>query len=157
MRNPSNDGVRRIDLLAHSLRAGEKETMRRFFIFVVFLFSLALRAELPPSAYESMQASAMEFLDVEILRVDIEPGDAPNQQKVLLLALVNKVTRTAANLKVGDLINIAYAVTDQPKRTLGAGEIPIPSEKDKTIAYLTKDAKSDNYLPAAGAMTFRNF
>lgn len=157
MRNPSDAGINKhTDLLAQHYQAGEKKYMRYVFLLITFLCPLVLQAELPPSAYEAMQAKAPEYLDIEILRVDVSPGDAPNQQKVLLLSLVNKVTRTATNLKPGDIINIVYTITDHPKGWTGPREIPIPSEREKTIAYLAKDV-ANNYLPAARAMTFRNF
>ena len=103
-----------------------------------------------------MQQAATEVVDIEILRVNIEPGDAPGRQNVQLMVLVNKVTRTA-NVKEGDLINIHYTVTAREKGWAGPGEIPIPGEKEKTLAYLVKDPASEEFLPAAGAMSFRNF
>ncbi len=130
--------------------------MRRLILLAVVLFPCLLSAELPPSAYERMQKAATEVVDIEVLRVDIEPGDAPDRQNVLIMALVNAVTRSA-NVKEGDLINIQYTVTGREKGWTGPGEIPILGEKDKTIAYLIKDQASDNFHPAAGAMSFRNF
>ncbi len=118
---------------------------------------LVLRAELPPSAYDAMQKAAAESLSIEILRVEIEPGDAPARQNVRIMALVNQVARTAAGVKEGGLINILYTVTTREKGWAGPGEIPILDEKDKTAAYLVKDANSDDFYPAAGAMSFRNF
>lgn len=130
--------------------------MQRLFLFLI-LSSSVLFAELPPSVYERLQAKAPEYLEIEVLRVDVEPGGTPNQQKVQIMALVNKVMRSVSNLKEGDLINILYTVTDQPKDRRGPREIPILSEKDKTVAYLIKTAGTNNYIPAAKAMTFQNF
>jgi len=132
--------------------------MRRFlFLIAIVVCPLVLRAELPPSVYEARQKSAPELLNIEILRVEIEPGDAPERQNVRIMALVNKVTRTATDVKEGGLINIFYTVTARQNGWAGPGEIPILEEKDKTVAYLTKVEASDEYAPAAGAMTFRNF
>jgi len=130
--------------------------MRQLILFAVVLFPRLLFAELPPSAYERMQKAATEVVDIEVLRVDVEPGDAPDRQNILIMALVNSVTRSA-NVKEGDLINIQYTVTSREKGWTGPGEIPILGEKDKTIAYLIKDQDSDNFHPAAGAMSYRNF
>lgn len=104
-----------------------------------------------------MQAKAPEYLGIEVLRVDIEAGESPDQQKVHIMAMVDKVNRTASGLKESDVIHFTYAITDRPKGWPGAGEIPILSEKDKTVAYLSGIENSTNYRPAAGAMSFRNF
>ena len=130
--------------------------MRRLILLLAILSPVLIHAELPPSAYERMQKAASELVDIEILRVDIEPGDAPGRQNVHLVALVNAVTRTA-NVKEGDIINIRYTVTSREKAWVGPGEIPILEEKDKTVAYLVKDPASEDFHPAAGAMSFRNF
>lgn len=131
--------------------------MLRLLVFLACsLASLPLRAELAPSAYEAMQAKAPEFLKIEVLRVDVEPGDDATQQKIHIVAMVNDVTRTDSNLKAGDIVNIAYVVTERPKGWAGPGQVPIPVAKDQTVAYLTKEANGD-YSPAAGRMTFSQF
>lgn len=131
--------------------------MRRLILMLAILCPVWIRAELPPSAYEKMQQAATDVMDIEVLRVDIEPGDAAGRQNIHLMALVNKVARTSADVKEGDLINILYTVTAREKGWSGPGEIPILSEKDKTVAYLLKDGSSGDFHPAAGAMSFRNF
>lgn len=125
---------------------------------LVLLALVACRAaaELPPSVYESMQTKASECLDIEVLRVEIEPGETADKQTVHVTALVSQVHRSANGLKNGDVINILYTVTDHPKGWVGPGEIPILSERDKTVAYLGKDDSGD-YKPVAGTMSFRNF
>jgi hypothetical protein len=130
--------------------------MRRLILLLAILFPALIRAELPPSAYERMQKAATEVVDIEVLRVDIEPGEAAGSQNIHLMALVNKVTRIA-NVKEGDLIKINYTVTGHEKGWSGPGEIPILEEKEKTLAYLVKDPSADTFHPAAGAMSFRNF
>ena len=146
----------RIDLLALWGRRGQKEAMRRLILLLAILCPALLHAELPPSAYERMQKAATEAVDIEVIRVDIEPGEATGSQNIHLTALVNKVTRTA-NVKEGDLLKIDYTVTGHEKGWAGPGEIPILEEKEKTIAYLVKDPLADTFHPAAGAMSFRNF
>jgi len=131
--------------------------MSRFLFLMILVCPLVLRAELPPSAYDAMQKAASESLGIEILRVEIEPGDAPALQNVRIMALVNRVARTAAGVKEGGLINILYTVTAREKGWAGPGEIPILDEKEKTVAYLVKGANSEDFSPAAGAMSFRNF
>ena len=51
-----------------------------FRVILVFLLMPAAYAELPPSAYEAMQAKAPEHVQIEILRVEVEPGEAPTQK-----------------------------------------------------------------------------
>jgi phenylpyruvate tautomerase PptA (4-oxalocrotonate tautomerase family) len=125
-------------------------------LFFMFLLTPLLRAELPPSAYETMQAKAPEYFNIQVLRVDVEPGETPIQQKVHLVALITKVIRTASGAKSDEIINILYSVTDHPKGWVGPGEVPIPQEKEGTVAYLAKTGASD-FEPAAGRMSFTNF
>jgi phenylpyruvate tautomerase PptA (4-oxalocrotonate tautomerase family) len=129
--------------------------MKFRFLLVFFLLS-GLRAELPPSAYESMQAKAPEYIKVEILRVDVEPGENPTQQKVHLVALVTGVFRTASGAQPNEIVNIVYTITEHPRGWTGPGSVPIPGEKEKTVAYLSRTEAGD-FEPAAGRMSFTNF
>lgn len=131
--------------------------MRRFLLLLAVVCPLLVRAELPPSAYESMQKAASDLLTIEVLRVEIEPGDTPERQNVRVMALVNGVTRSTSGVKEGDLIHVVYTVTAREKGWTGPGEIPILEEKDKTMAYLLNDTDKGEFHPAAGAMSFRNF
>lgn len=115
-----------------------------------------LRAELPPSAYESMQAKASEYVKIEVLRVDVGPGDSPEQQIVHMVAVVTEVIRTTTELKPDSIVNIYYTITERAPGWAGPGAVPVLSEKDQTLAYLTK-APSGDYSPAAGRMSFSNF
>jgi len=142
--------------LLKGIPAAKKEGMRRLILLAAILCPCLLFAELPPSAYERMQGAATEVAEIEVLRVDVEPGDAPGRQNILIMALVNATTR-AANLKAGDLIHIQYTVTNREKGWVGPGEVPILNEKDKTVAYLIKNQVSENFHPAAGVMSFRDF
>ena len=125
-------------------------------LLLIVLLMPVLHAELPPSAYESMQAKAPEYFKVEILRVDVEPGETPIQQKVHLVALVTEVIRTATGAKPDEIVNILYTITEHPKGWAGPGSVPIPSEKERTVAYLSKTEAGD-FEPAAGRMSFTNF
>jgi hypothetical protein len=125
-------------------------------LLLVLLLAPILRAELPPSAYESMQAKAPEHFKIEVLRVDVEPGETPTQQRVHVVALITEVIRTASGAEPNEIVNILYTVTDHPKGWVGPGEVPIPSEKERMVAYLTKTG-ADDFEPAAGRMSFSNF
>lgn len=130
--------------------------MKKSLTLLFFLLPLLLRAELPPSAYESMQSKAPELVQIEVLRVDVEPGEKENDQKVLVVAMVNEVTRSASGLKPNDIVNISYTVTEHPKGWVGPGQVPVLAEKDKCPAYLIKSETGD-YAPAAGRMSFSTF
>jgi phenylpyruvate tautomerase PptA (4-oxalocrotonate tautomerase family) len=137
-------------------RSAKREMSMKSRLFLMLFFIPVLRAELPPSAYESMQAKASEYFKVEILRVDVEPGETPTQQKVHLVALITEVIRTASGAKPNEIINILYTVTEHPKGWVGPGAVPIPNEKERTVAYLSRTGAGD-FEPAAGRMSFTNF
>jgi len=129
----------------------------RFFILILGLFPILALAELPPSAYEAMQAKATDYLKISILRVDAEQGDVPTKQNIHVVATVSEVVRSAGNnVKSGDIINIVYTVTQHPKGWVGPGEVPVPEDHSDTIAYLNRQENGD-FEPAAGRMTFSNF
>lgn len=124
-------------------------------LFLLFIVP-GLHAELPPSAYEAMQAKAPEQLEIEVLRVSVEPGESPTQKDVHVVALTVKVIRTGSDLKPNEIINILYSIRDHPQGWAGAGEVPIPVEKTHSVAYLTR-MESGDFAPAAGRMSFSNF
>jgi hypothetical protein len=132
--------------------------MRRLFtcLFLLVLTNVA-RAELPPSAYEKMQSAATEVFRVKVLRVDITPGDSPEIRDVSMLAQVLKVGRSKSKVKPDDLITIKYRLTTHPAGWVGPGEVPILKEDAETVAYLKPVAGTDEYAPAAGAMSFDHF
>lgn len=114
-------------------------------------------AELPPSVYEARQKAAPESLKIEILRVEIEPGEQSDQQKVEAVAMVIGVERTSSELKPDQIINISYIITDRARSYNGPGEIPLLIEGETSVAYLAKDENGPGYLPVAGVMSFQNF
>ncbi len=130
--------------------------MKKSLTLIFLILPLLLQAELAPSAYESMQAKAPELIRIEVLRVDVAPGETENTQKVLVVATVDEVTRTATGLKPGDIVNISYTITEHPKGWAGPGQIPVLAEKDKCPAFLIKSETGD-YAPAAGRMSFSTF
>jgi hypothetical protein len=132
--------------------------MRQFFsTFAAMFFLASIHAELPPSAYERMQNEAPEFLNLDILRVDVVPETEPDRQNVLITARIVNVNRTSSNLQVGGVLSILYTLTSSPQGFVGPGHVSIPNEGDKTVAYLKNGEKPDEFEPAAGAMTFHNF
>ena len=131
--------------------------MRRSILAFVLILTAPLMAELPPSAYEAMQAKAPEFFEVEILRSDVNPGDGPNDKKITLTARVSKTFRTATGISEGAVITITYTEVARPAGWAGPGRVPILKEGDKKVAFLEKGPKPNQYLPAAGAMTFQQF
>jgi hypothetical protein len=96
-------------------------------------------------------------LDIEVLRLDIKPGAESGQQDVELTARIVKVNRSASNLQPGGMLNILYTLAARPPGFVGPGQVPVPAEGDKIVAYLKNGEKPEEFLPAAGAMTFRNF
>jgi len=131
--------------------------MHRLIPALVIFVTATMMAELPPSAYEAMQAKAPEFFEVEILRSDVNPGDGPNDKKITLTARVSKTFRTATGISEGVVITITYTEVARPAGSAGPGRIPILKEGDTKIAFLEKGPKPNQYLPAAGAMTFERF
>ena len=126
-------------------------------LFLLWFFPLLALAELPPSAYENMQAKAPEYLKIEVLRVDVSPGEKPEDQNVHIVAMVTQVIRTASEVKADDIINIFYTITEQPKGWDGPGAIPLLTDKQQTVAYLEKRDVPTEYKPVAGRMSFSNF
>lgn len=126
------------------------------FLFLLCLFPLLALAELPPSAYESLQAKAPEYLKIEVLRVDVTPGAKPEEQTVHVVAMVTQVLRTATEVKPDEIINIFYTITERPKGWVGPGAIPVLQDKQQTVAYLSKGETGD-FKPEAGRMSFSNF
>lgn len=139
--------------------ANEGRMLAKAGSLVVFLFLsiCGVEAELPPSVYEAKQKAAPEYLEIEVSRVDIEPGSEEGQQSIYAVATVVQVHRSASGLKPGSLITIVYTITLRPQGYQGPGEIPILSEQSKTVAYLQKNPLQNIYHPVAGVMSFSNF
>jgi len=130
--------------------------MKLRILLAVFLSPLLVCAELAPSAYEAMQTKATEHVKIEVLRVDVEPGENSSQQKVHVVATVSEVIRSSTSLKADEIVNILYTITDRPQGWTGPGEIPLLGDRAQTVAYLNK-LETGDYTPAAGRMSFSNF
>lgn len=129
----------------------------RFFMLILMCAASIALAELPPSAYEAMQAKAPECLQIQVLKVEVEPGARDDQQNIHLTANVLNIARSAEGLKKGAVIQIFYTVTDHQKPWVGPGQVPILKEGATNVAYLEKGEKPDVFVPAAGIMSFRHF
>ncbi len=117
-----------------------------------------VRAELPPSAYEKMQAEAPEVLRIKVLRVESTPApDDATAQEVAVVAQVLKVGRTRTDLKPDDLITLKYRIVQHPKEWVGPGQVPLLQEDAEPLAYLKRLEDSTDYAPAAGVMSFSRF
>lgn len=130
--------------------------MRFSLLLTIAFLPLLLRAELPPSAYEAMQAKASDYVRMEVLRVEVAPGKEPSQQDVHVIAMASEVIRTSTSMEPDAILNIRYTITEHPEGWSGPGEVPLLREKMTTIAYLNK-LESGDYAPAAGYMSFSNF
>ena len=119
-------------------------------IFFLSIFSLPLLAELPTSAYLSMQQSAPEVIEIRVDRAKrglwISPGE-------VVTATITKVTKTASKLKVGDIIKIRYRHVN-PRGRVGPSPIPLLTKSQTYPAWLKKNEKG-HYEPAALGYSFR--
>jgi len=132
--------------------------MKRVFATLALLAAaLPLRAELPPSAYEAMQREASEVLRINVLNVQETASENPAVTDVNVVAEVLKVGRSAAKLNPGDMITITYHIADHPSGWVGPGEIPLLKDMTESIAYLKPVPETNEYTPAAGAMSFSQF
>lgn len=124
-------------------------------ILILLISSLSAFGELAPSAYQEKQRSASEHLQLQIL--DVTTATVSSETRVKVLAIVTRVMRTASKIKSGDTLEIEYRITLHPKGWCGPGEIPLLKNQENIVAYLTKPEGKDFYIPAAGAMSFRDF
>jgi len=133
--------------------------MRIFSLALVAFISLAcgLQAELPPSAYEDMQAKAPEHLEIEVIQISTSSDAETNAQIVEAVARVAKVYKSQTKLGVDDIIRIHYKIHDRTANEVGPGEVPLLEENHTTVAYLRPPDSGDMYSPAAGRMSFSNF
>jgi hypothetical protein len=122
-------------------------------VAVVFWACTAARAELPPSAYVSMQKDAPEAVQIEVLRVDGQVNLGPEEQSNLtVFAKVVCIGRSASGLKPGDAITIVYSTV--LKRSFGwVGPRPLPVLKaGQYPAFLARQGAQ--FVPAAQGYSF---
>lgn len=126
--------------------------MKALLIFLFVTLSLPLAAELPTSAYLKMQQAAPEVIEIRVDKAKrgywISPGE-------VVTATVMKVTKTASEVKVGDVITIRYR---HVKLGNAAGPSPIPRlTKKKSYPAFLKKSKKGHFEPAARGMSFHKF
>lgn len=135
-----------------------KRLLACLFALLAAFSTPALRAELPPSAYEKMQSDAPEVLRIQVLRVTQQPDSDASTTDVSVLAQIVKVGRSATKLKPGDMITVNYKVVSHPAGWVGPGEVPVLKENAESVAYLKAiQGGEQEYAPAAGAMSFDRF
>jgi hypothetical protein len=114
-----------------------------------------LHAELPPSAYEALQADAPEALSILVLRSTLAPSDDGDLMTVT--ARVTAVERTATDLRPGDIITITHTIPPRPPGFVGPSPVRPPTDGSECPAYLRSTGTPLEYQPAAGAMSFDHF
>lgn len=119
--------------------------------------SRSLPANLPPSAYEKLQANASDHLEIQILLTEINPTEESGVFLVHASGHVEKVHRSQSGTKEGDVISITYSVKESPTGQPARGEIPFLAEGEVRVAYLENSGKPFEFRPAAAAMSFDNF
>lgn len=137
--------------------------MRKMFrlclVVLIHLCSLppAAMAALPPSAYEELQKNAPEQLEIEVMRVQREPGKNPEEEVIRMTAVALKVVRTGTGIEPGDFLQIEFTVRGKMENLPGPGNPPVLKEGEKTPAFLQSREGRAFYEPAAGAMSFAKF
>lgn len=128
------------------------------FHLLMLLNSLVLvgsaSAELPPSAYKERQENAPEALVIKVRSVSKQERKEEKwkQTDFTVEAEVQKVNRTANNLKPGAVIQIRYAQRHYAQPIAGPSEVPTLKEGQVCPAYLSGEGKV--YSPAAGGYSF---
>src|SRR5438128_2163078 len=125
-------------------------------LFIFTAVPPGARAEMPPSAYESMQKESPEALTIEVLSVKISTTDEPERKifEIAAHAKVAAVQRSASGLKPSDTIRISYRVFNYKQSIVGPGEPKILEEGKSYSAFLSKNEKEGNYILAAIGQSF---
>lgn len=124
--------------------------MRTILLFLSF-FSLPLLAELPASAYRSLQDSAPDVVEIRVDRAKRGNWFSPGE---VVTATVMKITRTGSKLKIGDVIKIKYRHV-KLRGAVGPSPIPRLSKKKTYPAWLRKN-KEGHFEPAARGFSFHS-
>jgi hypothetical protein len=115
------------------------------------------RQPLAPSAYEELQKNATEVVQIEVLKVEVEPGEELREEVLRITAAVLDVERSASGVRTGDFIQISYSVQSGDNGQPLPAEVPILKEGQRTIAFLQTEEGRAFLVPAAGAMSFSRF
>jgi len=135
--------------------------MKNYFIYVALFLLLAdLSAGPtlpPPSVFLEMQKNAPEHLDIEVLRVQTEPGTNLDEELFCVTAVAVKVHRSASGIQPGDFLQIKYVIRCGLDGKSLAGEPPRLKQGEKVPAFLKSREGRISFEPAAGAMSFATF
>ena len=79
-----------------------------------FLAFSPARAELPPSAYESMKKAAPEVLEIEVTRVARSTREADGRRHISIYAdaIVRRVVRSKSRTRSGARLSLRYLTFD---------------------------------------------
>ncbi|YCM42177.1 hypothetical protein V2O64_12775 [Verrucomicrobiaceae bacterium 227] len=111
--------------------------------------STSAHAELPPEAYQKMQAGAPEVIEI---KVELVKHQHLFRRQEFVSAVVTKVTKSGSKLKVGDKITIKYRHVPLGR---SVGPSPIPQlDKGKTYPAWLRKSGDGHYEPAARGMSF---
>lgn len=133
---------------------------RRTALFALLLLAASItigRAELPPYVYEEWQQKATESLVIKVRSVKTRETDAPDRKRidVLVRAGVERVVRSGAGVRAGDVIRISYVHVVHKEPMAGPSQVPILRKGEKYPAYLLRDKRGKDYVPAAGGYSFQ--
>jgi hypothetical protein len=122
-------------------------------LFKIILFiTLLLNAELPPSAYTSMQDLAENCVVIKVIDSNESIDIKRNILKVKLKAKVLKVYKSKT-LKIDDTIDIHYnKIYKLEPFFVGPASTPTLPKKTICKAYLNRDGK--HFIPAAKSRSF---
>jgi len=115
---------------------------------------LSAKADLSPSAYASMRASAPDCFVVQILGTGTSPGWLFKSDKTSVKARVIGVVRSTAGIVPGDEIRIRYRNERHPAGWVGPAPIPVPTKNTQYMVYLKSGKGKRVFEPAAGATSF---
>lgn len=143
-----------------------KHTRSRFFVSLAVVGCAAVivavaslphsRAELPPQAYQQYQDGAPEALTITVQSVKIDETEDRHAKvsSIAAEARVDKVTRSASELKAGDRIRIQYAHRLNKEPVAGPSEPDILKQGQNYPAFLAK-REDGTYGIAARGYSFR--
>lgn len=133
----------------------------------LLVLCLATFQEVPPAAaerpldhYAQWQKAAPEYLDIEIIDLNIrveQKNDRLKVHHVQALAIVHRVYRTTTELAEGEEISIHYEHMEDLVTRAGPAAIPLLKKGEKYPAFLEINPTRDSYDPAASNQSFRPY
>jgi hypothetical protein len=125
-------------------------------VSVLFVTSIATRAELPPQVYKEYQARSPEVLTIKVNSVTVTKADAPDgtRSDIAAQASIEAIERSATHLHVGDTIPVKYSHYTYKHPIAGPGQPEIIVQGRTYLAYLARSDKEETYVLAAGGRSF---